>query len=67
MRSLGVLRQPRDDMRDSDAFPRVFDEKIAEILKGSDVQQIAVGAAHLAGPDSLQVQLAKRGITVERH
>jgi len=42
-------------------------EKIAGILKGSGVQQIAVGAAHLAGPDSLQVQLAKRGIKVERY
>jgi uncharacterized protein YbaP (TraB family) len=37
------------------------------MLKGSGVQQIAVGAAHLAGPDSLQVQLAKRGIKVERY
>jgi uncharacterized protein YbaP (TraB family) len=42
-------------------------EKIAEILKGSGVQQIAVGAAHLAGPDSIQAQLAKRGIKVERY
>ena len=44
-----------------------FSEKIAEILKGSGVQQIAVGAAHLAGPDSVQAQLAKRGIKVERY
>jgi uncharacterized protein len=44
-----------------------WSEKIAEILKGSGVQQIAVGAAHLVGPDSLQVQLAKRGIKVERY
>jgi len=44
-----------------------WSEKIAEILKGSGVQQIAVGAAHLAGPDSLQVQLAKRGIKAERY
>jgi uncharacterized protein len=44
-----------------------WSEKIAEILKGSGVQQIAVGAAHLAGPDSLQAQLAKRGIRVERY
>jgi len=44
-----------------------WSEKIAGILKGSGVQQIAVGAAHLAGPDSLQVQLAKRGIKVERY
>jgi len=44
-----------------------WSEKIAEILKGVGVQQIAVGAAHLAGPDSLQVQLAKRGIKAERY
>ena len=44
-----------------------WSKKIAEILKGSGVKQIAVGAAHLAGPDSLQVQLAKRGIKVERY
>lgn len=44
-----------------------WSEKIGEILKGSGVQQIAVGAAHLAGPDSLQAQLEKRGIKVERY
>jgi uncharacterized protein YbaP (TraB family) len=44
-----------------------WSEKIAGILKGSGVQQIAVGAAHLAGPDSLQVQLEKRGIKVENY
>jgi hypothetical protein len=37
------------------------------MLKGSGVQQIAVGAAHLVGPDSIQAQLAKRGIKVERY
>jgi uncharacterized protein len=42
-------------------------EKIEQILKGSGVQQIAVGAGHLAGPDSLQAQLAKRGIKVEKY
>ena len=41
--------------------------KIAEILKRSGVQQVAVGAAHLAGPDSLQVQLGRRGIKVEKY
>jgi hypothetical protein len=41
--------------------------KIEQMLKGSGVQLIAVGAAHLAGPDSLQAQLAKRGIKVERY
>ena len=44
-----------------------WSEKIVEILKGSGVQQIAVGAAHLAGPESLQAQLEKRGIKVERY
>jgi len=44
-----------------------WSEKIAEILKRSGVQQIAVGAAHLAGPDSLQAQLAKRGIKAEQY
>lgn len=44
-----------------------WSKKIVEILQGSGVQQIGVGAAHLAGPDSLQVQLQKRGIKVERY
>ena len=44
-----------------------WSEKIVEILKGSGVVQIAVGAAHLAGPDSVQVQLEKRGIKVEKY
>ena len=44
-----------------------WSEKIVAMLKGSGVVQIAVGAAHLAGPDSVQAQLAKRGIKVERY
>jgi len=40
-------------------------EKIETILRSSGVQLIAVGAAHLVGPDSVQTQLAKRGIKVE--
>ncbi|MFN2508207.1 MAG: TraB/GumN family protein [Chthoniobacterales bacterium] len=40
-------------------------EKIQEILGGSGVHQIAVGAGHLAGPDSVQAQLARRGVKVE--
>jgi uncharacterized protein YbaP (TraB family) len=44
-----------------------WSKQIAEILKRSGVQQIAVGAAHLAGPDSLQVQLNKLGIKAERY
>jgi len=44
-----------------------WSEKISGMLKGSGVQQIAVGAAHLVGPDSVQAQLAKRGIKAERY
>jgi uncharacterized protein YbaP (TraB family) len=39
-------------------------EKIETILRASGVQLIAVGAAHLVGPDSIQAQLSKRGIKV---
>ena len=40
-------------------------DKIDTLLHGSGVQLIAVGAAHLVGPDSVQVQLANRGIKAE--
>jgi uncharacterized protein YbaP (TraB family) len=39
---------------------------VQQLLKGSGVSFIAVGTGHLAGPDSVQAQLAKRGIKVER-
>ena len=39
---------------------------IEQLLKGSGVSFIAVGAGHLAGPDSVQAQLAKRGIEARR-
>lgn len=42
-----------------------WSEKIAALLQRSGVQLIAVGAGHLVGPDSVQTQLAKRGIRVE--
>jgi uncharacterized protein YbaP (TraB family) len=40
--------------------------QIQTLLDGSGTVFIAVGAAHLAGDDSVQTQLARRGITVER-
>lgn len=43
-----------------------WSEQIEEMLRGSGVHQIAVGAGHLAGPDSVQAQLQKRGVKVER-
>ncbi len=41
-------------------------QQVEGVLAGSGTQFIAVGAGHLTGPDSLQVQLEKRGIQVER-
>lgn len=41
-------------------------DKIKDMLKQPGTVFIAVGAAHLAGPDSVQAQLAKRGISVQQ-
>jgi uncharacterized protein YbaP (TraB family) len=41
--------------------------QIEKLLAGSGVQIIAVGAGHLVGPDSLQTQLARHGIKVDRY
>lgn len=40
--------------------------KIKDMMKQPGTIFIAVGAAHLAGPDSVQAQLAKLGITVQQ-
>jgi hypothetical protein len=39
--------------------------QIQTMLQGSGAAFIAVGAGHLAGDDSVQAILAKRGVTVE--
>jgi len=44
-----------------------WSNQIEKMLKTPGVRQIAVGAAHLVGPDSVQAQLAKRGIKVDRY
>ncbi|MEP6898336.1 MAG: TraB/GumN family protein, partial [Rhodanobacter sp.] len=40
--------------------------KIATMLQQPGTIFIAVGAAHLAGPDSVQAQLESHGVTVEQ-
>jgi hypothetical protein len=40
--------------------------RLQERLKGDGVSFVAVGALHLAGPNSLQAELAMRGIHVDR-
>ncbi|HEV2081655.1 MAG TPA: TraB/GumN family protein [Brevundimonas sp.] len=63
------------EMRDDDA--RIYDAmltrrntnwagQIQTLLEGEGTVFIAVGAAHLAGDDSVQTILARRGVTVER-
>ena len=43
-----------------------FADDVQQLLAGSGTAFIAVGAAHLAGADSVQSMLAARGIEVER-
>ena len=44
----------------------VWADKVGQMLEGRGVVLVAVGAGHLAGPDSLPALLAARGLTVER-
>jgi uncharacterized protein YbaP (TraB family) len=43
-----------------------FAAKIADLLHGDKTVFVAIGAGHLAGPDSVQAQLGKIGITAEK-
>lgn len=43
-----------------------FADDIQGVLAGSGVAFIAVGAAHLAGPDSVQAMLEARGVSIEQ-
>lgn len=45
---------------------KAFAERIKQLLAGEGTFFVAVGAAHLAGPDSVQADLQKMGVTVER-
>lgn len=40
--------------------------QLDELLKGKGTGFVAVGAAHLVGPDSVQTLLTRRGYTIER-
>lgn len=44
-----------------------WSEQIEKMSRGSGVKFIAVGTLHLVGPDSVQAQLAQRGIKVIRY
>lgn len=45
---------------------RAWADALKTRLAGSGVSFVAVGAGHLVGPDSVQVELKKRGVEVER-
>lgn len=45
---------------------KAFAERIRRLLAVEGTWFVAVGAAHLAGPDSVQADLQKMGVTVER-
>ncbi|MGA0607759.1 TraB/GumN family protein [Phenylobacterium sp. VNQ135] len=45
---------------------RDWADQLKAKLAGSGVSFVAVGAGHLVGPDSVQAELARRGVTVER-
>lgn len=45
---------------------RNFARQIETLLKGDDTIFVAIGAGHLAGPDSVQAQLSKLGIDSKR-
>ncbi len=70
-----IAREMNADMKKED--PRLYDllltsrnknfaRQIKARLKGKGVSFVAVGAAHLAGPDSVQVQLRRLGIRARR-
>ena len=43
-----------------------FADRIAELARGRGTYFVAIGAAHLAGPDSVQADLARLGLTAQR-
>ena len=43
-----------------------FADQIAALARGRGVVFVAIGAGHLAGPDSVQADLAKLGLTAVR-
>lgn len=45
---------------------RVWADQLKTMLDGQGTSFVAVGAGHLVGPDSVQVELARRGVKVER-
>jgi uncharacterized protein len=73
--SAALEREVIDEMRAD--YPEVYAvlfternkawaERIDTLMDGSGVHFVAVGAGHLLGPDSVQAQLAARGIATER-
>ena len=65
-----VLRDRKDDPQVDDVLlvkrNRLWVPKIEDLLKGDKTVFVAVGAAHMLGPDGLVAQLRGKGYTVTR-
>ncbi len=59
--------------KDADFYALIFTQRnarfaarIADLLKGGKTVFVAIGAGHLAGPDSVQAALAKMGVAAKK-
>jgi uncharacterized protein len=70
----GLLKAEIQDLHGNDFYNRLlvnrnktWSKQIAKMMQQPGTHFIAVGAAHLAGEDSVQAMLQKHGLTVARH
>lgn len=62
----GILEKPEIRERILVARNKDWDEQLHKKLKTPGTLFVAVGAAHLVGPDAVQIMLEKRGYTIQK-